>query len=76
MRLRKFTTYATDKVCISVKKDNATYKSSYSVCILQYAERVMKQTTLPNREAAKREVKRLLSLHTNLSKTEINLVKL
>ena len=71
MKLRDHQVIKCDSVTITVKKDGAHYKSTYSVGLISLKNNTATRTTVPSRSLAKQEVIRLLRLYTNLTKSQI-----
>lgn len=69
MKLRNSRMVTVKDITVISRKDNAAYKSSYSVCL--FTATTSRKTTVPNREAAKKEIVRLLTVYTGLNLTQI-----
>lgn len=69
MKIRSYKMVRTESATITVRKDNSTYKSTYSVCFFSKSASI--RITCPNRQAAKEEFIRLMRLYTNLGITQI-----
>lgn len=74
MKIRDYKMISLEKATITVRKDENHYRSTYSVCFFSVSKNV--RTTCSDRKAAKAELIRLLTLYTQLSKTEILRIRL
>lgn len=69
MKIRDYKMVKTESATITVRKDNSTYKSTYSVCFFSKSANI--RITCPNRQAAKEEFVRLMRLYTSFTITQI-----
>ena len=69
MKIRSYKMVRTESATITVRKDNSTYKSTYSVYFFSKSANI--RITCPNRQAAKEEFVRLMRLYTNFTITQI-----
>ena len=69
MKLREHLVVKCDSCTITVMKDKAVYKSTYSVCL--FGKGYTSKMTCNSRTEAKKEFIRLLKLYTNLRISEI-----
>ena len=69
MKLRKSEMITVKGVTVSSTKDRSTYRSTYSVCL--FTATTSRKTTVKNRDAAKAEIVRLLTVYAGLSVSQI-----
>lgn len=69
MKLRNSKMITVKGVTISSNKDRCAYKSTYSVCL--FTATTSRKTTVKNRDAAKAEIIRLLTVYAGLNLTQI-----